>query len=302
MNFSNPSTTGCRLCPRSCAVNRVAGDIGYCGGSNDLQVARIALHHWEEPIISGSNGSGTIFFSGCNLRCIFCQNYRISHQGYGKTLSTQALAEKFLELEAKGAHNINLVTGAHFVPQLVETIRQARSNGLRIPIVYNSSGYETVAALQILNGLIDVYLPDLKYYAAQLSERYADAPDYFAVATAAILEMIRQCGPVVLDDQGIIRSGVMIRHLILPGCGTDSQRCLRWIKENAPDGVYVSLMAQYLPLPGLELPAELQRRLNQAEYDAVVEELFRLGLEDGYVQELDSADEAYIPDFDLTGV
>ncbi|WP_424337418.1 radical SAM protein [Hydrogenispora ethanolica] len=292
----------CRLCPRNCGADRESGATGYCGADANLRIARIGLHHWEEPIISGNNGSGTIFFSGCNLRCVFCQNAPISHNGFGKNLSIEALAVKLLELESRGAHNINLVTAGHFAPQVAETIRQARSLGLAIPIVYNSSGYESLASFHLLKGLIDVYLPDLKFADPELSNRYAHAPDYPTVAQAAILEMVRQCGPVVLDERGLIRSGVVVRHLILPGAVADSKQCLQWMKQHLPKGVYVSLMAQYLPLSSLRLPPELNRKLTQTEYDAVLDELFSLGLEDGFVQELDSADEAYIPDFDLTGV
>lgn len=291
----------CQICPRKCGVNRESIQ-GFCGASNEIKVARIGLHPWEEPCISGDKGSGTIFFTGCSLQCVFCQNYAVSQQGFGEYIGIETLVDKFIMLEEMGAHNINLVTAGHYLPQIIATITQARKVGLKIPIVYNSSGYETVDSLKKLDGLIDIYIPDLKYVSPTLSLKYSKAADYFSFASRAIIEMVRQCGPIILDQNGMASSGVIIRHLVLPGAVNDSIACLRWMKQIISNGVYISLMAQYLPLKEIVLPMELNRKLSQAEYDQVLAELFRLGLEDGYVQELDSATAEYIPKFDLTGV
>ncbi len=291
----------CQICPRKCGANRETIQ-GFCGASNEIKLARVSLHLWEEPCISGDQGSGTVFFTGCSLQCVFCQNYAVSQQGFGEYITIETLVDKFIMLEGLGAHNINLVTAGHFLPQIIETITRARKVGLKVPIVYNSSGYETVESLKKLQGLIDIYIPDLKYLSPTLSRKYSKAEDYFSIASQAILEMVRQCGPIILDQNGRASSGVIIRHLVLPGAVNDSIACMQWIKQNIPDGVYLSLMAQYLPLEGNVLPLELNRKLFQAEYDQVVAELFRLGFEDGYVQELDSATTEYIPKFDLTGV
>lgn len=217
-------------------------------------------------------------------------------------METEELADECLRLQAAGAHNINLVTGSHFIPQIAAMLQSAKSRGLIIPVVYNTSAYEKVDALRHLAGLVDVYLPDLKYRSVTLSQNYSGAADYFTVASRAILEMFRQCGPVVLSPDGIIRSGLIIRHLILPGTAADSKDCLRWIKANLPAGIFVSLMAQYYPLPELKLTGDLNRKITNDEYEEVLDELFRLGMEDGFVQELDSAAPDFIPDFDLTGV
>jgi putative pyruvate formate lyase activating enzyme len=294
--------SNCRICPRECGADRLRGAVGFCGVDSRIRVARIALHHWEEPPLSGTCGSGAIFFAGCNLGCVFCQNHPISHQRFGAIMETEELADECLRLQAAGAHNINLVTGSHFIPQIAAMLQSAKSRGLIIPVVYNTSAYEKVDALRHLAGLVDVYLPDLKYRSVTLSQNYSGAADYFTVASRAILEMFRQCGPVVLSPDGIIRSGLIIRHLILPGTAADSKDCLRWIKANLPAGIFVSLMAQYYPLPELKLTGDLNRKITNDEYEEVLDELFRLGMEDGFVQELDSAAPDFIPDFDLTGV
>ncbi len=294
--------SNCRICPRECGVDRLNGAAGFCGVDGRIRVARIAPHHWEEPPLSGTCGSGAIFFSGCNLGCVFCQNHQISHQRFGAVMDTEQLADECLRLQAAGAHNINLVTGSHFVPQIAAALQSAKRRGLTIPVVYNTSAYEKVETLRQLTGLVDVYLPDLKYRSETLSYNYSGAADYFNVASQAILEMFRQCGPVVLSSNGIIQSGLIIRHLILPGTVTDSKDCLRWIKTNLPEGIYVSLMAQYYPLPELRLSGDLNRKITNNEYEEVLDELFQLGMEDGFVQELDSASPDFIPDFDLTGI
>ncbi len=260
-------------------------------------IARAAPHYDEEPVISGARGSGAVFFSGCALRCRFCQNYEISHGGYGAEVTPSRLREIYFELIDQGVHNINLVNPTHFV----EPILSSLEGGLPVPVVWNTGGYERVETLRRLEGKVQVYLPDLKYIHPESARRYSAAPDYFEHAAPALREMLRQTGPVTLDDDGLIRSGVIVRHLILPGCAEESMKILTWISENLP-GAWVSLMAQYLPFGNVAGVDQLDRRLTQSEYDRVVDHLIALGLEDGFVQELSSSDEKYIPKFDLTGV
>ena len=260
-------------------------------------LARAALHFDEEPVISGARGSGAVFFSGCALRCRFCQNYSISHEGYGKKVSVERLREIYFELIDQRANNINLVNPTHFT----EAILQSLEGGLPVPVVWNTGGYERVETLKRLEGRVQVYLPDLKYVYPEHAKRYSAAADYFEYAAPALREMLRQTGPVELDDEGLIRRGVIVRHLILPGCAEESMAALDWIAENLP-GAWISLMAQYLPFGRVEGVDQLDRRLTQEEYDRVVDHLMDLGLEDGFVQELSSSDEKYIPRFDLTGV
>ncbi|MGE5557179.1 MAG: radical SAM protein [Bacillota bacterium] len=287
----------CALCPRNCRADRTGKARGYCGVGADLKVARIALHRWEEPPISGMRGSGTVFFAGCNLGCCFCQNHRISRGNSGREYSPRALADEFMGLEKQGAHNINLVTAAPFVPRLAESIRLARRGGLKIPVVYNSSGYEKVETLAMLEGLVEIYLPDLKFASSGRGERYAGAPDYFNIARLAVGEMIRQCGPAKFDKSGVMHSGVMIRHLVMPGGVRDSCRCLEWIRDHAPPGILVSLMAQYFPCYRAAEYPEINRRLTEGEYRAAEEKMRALGLA-GYIQDLEAADESYVPVFD----
>jgi putative pyruvate formate lyase activating enzyme len=263
----------------------------------DAVVARAALHFDEEPIISGCGGSGAVFFSGCALHCRFCQNRRVSHEGFGRRVSVEGLRNIYADLISQGADNINLVTPSHFV----EPILQSLEGGLPVPVVWNSGGYERVETVKRLEGHVSVYLPDLKYRWPSAADRYSKAADYFENASGAIREMLRQTGPVELDENGLIQRGVVVRHLILPGHARESMDVLDWIKENLP-GAWVSLMAQYVPLGDLMPFGTLRRRITQREYDAVVNHMFSLGIEDGFVQELSSADEKYIPDFDLTGV
>lgn len=294
--------SSCTLCPRSCKVNRLQGELGFCRAGAETKIARAALHHWEEPPISGTRGSGTVFFSHCNLRCIFCQNHPISQGGYGKEVSVETLAHIFLNLQTEGAHNINLVSPTHYIPQIVEALRLAKKLGLFLPVVYNSNGYESVEAVRSLEGLIDVYLPDLKYAGDDASLLYSSAPGYFAAATAAIREMFRQVGEPVFAEDGLIRRGLIIRHLILPGRVKEAKKVLSWIKENLPPGVYVSLMAQYFPTHrAIDCP-QINRRITKREYQAVIEYFFSLGLENAFIQELTAAREKYVPPFDLTGV
>ncbi len=273
---------------------------GFCGMSVKPVIAKAFLHRWEEPCISGSRGSGTVFFSGCNLKCIYCQNYAISQDNFGKQVSTQQLAEIFLSLQEQGAHNINLVNPSHFILQ----IRQAlvNSHELKIPVVYNSNAYEKKHTLKDMMGLVDVYLPDIKYHSSQVSQRYSGAEDYFKVASAAVEEMYSQVGAPVLDDEGIIKKGLIIRHLILPGQAADSIKILDWIASSLPKGVFVSIMSQYTPYYRAECHPEINRRITRREYDRVIGHTARLGLEYGYIQERASAEECYIPGFDLEGV
>ena len=287
----------CNDCPRQCSAARGETGRGFCRMGMDPMIARAALHFDEEPVISGSRGSGAVFFSGCALRCRFCQNYGISHEGFGRKVSMERLKEIYRELIGQGAHNINLVNPTHFTAAILESLEDS----LPVPVVWNTGGYERVETLRRLKRKVQVYLPDLKYIFPDAAKRYSGAPDYFEYAGPALKEMLRQTGPVELDDDGIILRGTIVRHLILPGRAEESLRILDWIAENLP-GAWVSLMAQYLPFGNVQGVDALDRRLTQEEYDRVVNHLLELGLEDGFVQELSSADEKYIPSFDLTGV
>ena len=286
----------CRLCPRRCGVDRKVKR-GFCGMGEMPKVARAALHFWEEPCISGTRGSGAVFFSGCTLRCAYCQNWPISHEGQGKEITPARLADVFRALEDQGAHNINLVTATPFIPAVLEALSLHRPG---IPVVWNTGGYETVETLKMLEGAVDIYLPDLKHVSPRLSALCAGAPDYFDVASAAILEMCRQTWKNVYDDAGIMQKGVVVRHLILPGCTTDSCRVLDFIAEKLPKGIPVSLMRQYTPIPECTVPG-LDRRITDREYERVLSHFQALGLS-GYTQEKGSASLAYTPPFDLTGV
>ena len=293
--------TECRLCPRQCGVDR-SKQTGYCGVSDRVKLARAALHFWEEPCISGERGSGTVFFSGCALKCVFCQNYQLSAGHFGKEVSIQRLAEIFLELQQQGAHNINLVTGGHYVPQIVQALELVRKD-LKIPVVYNSSGYETVETLRQLKGYVDIYLPDLKYYSPERSARYSSAKDYFAVASQAVQEMFSQVGPVQFDEQGMLQKGVVVRHMVMPNGVEDTMDILTWIAEHLPlDDILVSVMSQYTPFYKSADYPEINRRLTQEEYDRVLDWMECMGIEQGFVQELSSAKEEYTPDFSLQGV
>ena len=287
----------CNLCPRKCNVNRDLKS-GFCGVSNTLKVARAQLHFWEEPIISGTNGSGTIFFSGCNLKCVYCQNYNISKENFGKFITTQRLAEIFKELENAGAHNINLVTPSHYVKQIVEALNIYKP---KIPVVYNTSGYDSVEELKMLEGYVDVYLTDLKYCSSELSQKYSSAKNYFEMCSLAIKEMIRQQPKNVMEN-GLIKKGVIIRHMVLPNCINDSFKVLEWIKNNLGEDVIVSVMGQYTPYFNASKFPEINRKLKPVEYKLVINHFNKLGLKNGFMQSLDSADENFIPPFNLEGV
>lgn len=293
---------GCSLCPRQCRARRDAGERGICGAADEILVARAALHMWEEPCLSGERGSGTVFFSGCPLGCVFCQNYAISRGASGKKVSVTRLSEIFLELAAKGAHNINLVTGTHYIPEIVAAAKLARGRGLKLPLVYNSSGYERVESLRLLEGTVDIYLPDFKYMDDCLAKKYSNAPDYSKTAKLALKEMVRQCGACDFTGGGIMRRGVIVRHLLLPSHTSDSKAVVKYIYETYGDSVFISLMNQYTPLNLEAIPHELRRRVTAAEYDAVVDYAISLGVENGFIQEGGTAEESFIPQFDNEGV
>lgn len=291
----------CMLCPRGCTVNRIKGERGLCGASATAFVARACLHHWEEPPISGSHGSGTVFFSHCTLGCVFCQNRAISRRtDSGKPVTEGRLAEIFLELQEQGAHNINLVTATHYLPIICKALEQAKQQELRIPIVYNTSGYETVDTLHKLQGLVDIYLPDFKYYSSYYAQRYSGAADYPEVAKEAIAEMVRQTGEPVLDREGVLQRGTVIRHLMLPGLAGDTAQVLRYIAEHWGEQVLVSLMRQYTPF-GMEIYPEINRKITPEEYAEAVTQFLELGLA-GFLQDGESISESFIPSFLGQGV
>lgn len=291
----------CTLCPRRCAVNRER-DRGACGESAVLRVARAALHFWEEPCLSGSAGSGAVFFSGCGLRCLYCQNHGIAHQNHGKEIDVQRLSEIFLELMAKGAANLNLVTAVQFVPHVIVALDMARARGLDLPVVYNSSGYETIDTLRMLEGYVDIYLPDYKYFNPALAARFSAAPDYPDVAKAAIGEMLRQTGEPCFDADGRMRRGVIVRHLVLPGHTEDSINAVHLLHRACGDRIYISIMRQYTPCGSFPENPELSRRLTTYEYEKVLCFARSLGITKGYAQLGETAKESFIPDFDGTGV
>ncbi len=288
----------CNDCPRKCNAKREAladSGKGFCNMGENPVIARADLHFWEEPPISGEKGSGTVFFSGCNLQCVFCQNEKISRGKFGKEITIDELKETYLYLIDKGAHNINLVTPSHYVDAVIKSL----DTPLNVPVVYNCGGYESLDAIQRLEGLIDIYIPDLKYSDNNLAKKYSKAPDYFEIATKAIKEMHKQTGNYIIDENGIMKKGVIIRHLILPGQLENTKSVIDWIKENfKPGEVLFSLMSQFTPIPSCNLES-LNRRLTQEEYDIIEEYLYDSGIEDGFMQELSSASEEYVPPFDL---
>ena len=289
----------CQLCPRQCGVDRAAGQVGYCRMGATIMAARAALHFWEEPCISGIGGSGTVFFSGCNLRCFYCQNHEISTAGKGYPVTPQRLREIFYELIEQGAENINLVTPTHFVPQIAEALREK----LPVPVIYNCGGYESVETLRLLDGLVDIYLPDMKYSDASLAARLSAAPDYPEVAERAIAEMFRQTGGQVYDGRGRLLSGVQVRHLVLPGFLENTYGVLDWFSSRyRKAGVGFSLMSQFTPTPACQSEPTLRRRLNPEEYERAVDYMYLCGITTGFVQELSSANEEYIPAFNGMGI
>lgn len=292
----------CTLCPRNCGVNRNQGEIGFCGVTSELLVARAALHMWEEPCLSGEKGSGTVFFSGCAMGCVFCQNHEIALGRKGKILSVSRLAEIFLELQEKGANNINLVTPSHYALQIIEAIRQAKKSGLVLPIVYNSSGYEKVETLKLLDGHIDIYLPDFKYMDGEIAHRYSRCRDYKKFTKPAIEEMVRQTGEPLFNEEGIMLRGTIVRHLSLPGFLHDSKDILTDLQDTFGDKIFISIMNQYTPMITLEKYPELERKVTQEEYDELVMFAKLIRIRNAFIQEDETQDESFIPSFDGEGV
>jgi putative pyruvate formate lyase activating enzyme len=291
----------CTICPTGCGTDRTIRN-GPCGAGDLPIVSKAFLHQWEEPCISGEKGSGTIFFSGCNMHCVFCQNHDISQDGFGKAITVERLAEIMLQLQAQGADNINLVTPTPHVLHIIEAVALAKEKGLELPVVYNTNGYETLETVELLRGTIDIYLPDLKYYNDKYSVKYSKAKNYFNIASAAVKAMIKQVGYPVFDENGMMKKGVLIRHMIMPDLLSDSKDILRWIRDNLSDKAYVSLMCQYTPMYHAAEFEEINRKLDDWEYEYIVDYFFKLGLEYGFMQDYSSATSEYTPDFDLSGV
>ena len=286
----------CEICPHRCKINRYK-NVGRCKSSDKVKIGLASLHFYEEPCISGKNGSGTIFFSNCNLNCIFCQNYEISQKGQGKEISIQELANIMIDLQNKEANNINLVTPTSYVYQIIEAIKIAKHNGLKIPIIYNTNSYENPDTIKLLNGYIDIYLPDLKYYSNELAYKYSGIKNYFEIAAKAIKEMYNQVGNNQFDENGMLKKGIIIRHLVLPGHIQNSKNILKWIKNNLDKNIYVSIMAQYFPTYKAKEDEIINRKLNQKEFKEIEKFLYTLDIENGYIQELGEHEEEYVPEF-----
>lgn len=292
----------CLLCPRKCGINRSTGQTGVCGVSSEIKVARAALHYWEEPCISGKRGSGAVFFSGCSLHCVFCQNREISDGKAGKLISKERLSDIFMELADKGANNINLVTPGQYIPDIVWAVNDAKSRGMKLPIIYNTSGYENVTELKLLEGIVDVYLPDFKYMDSTLSARYSRAKDYPSVAKQALSEMVRQQPDVVIDDStGLIQKGVIVRQLLLPGHVNDAKTVLKYLYDTYHDHVYISMMSQFTPIALKDYP-EINRTVTRREYERLVDYALEIGITNAFIQEGDVAKDSFIPAFDCEGV
>ncbi len=292
----------CLLCPRKCGINRSTGQTGVCGVSSEIKVARAALHYWEEPCISGKRGSGAVFFSGCSLHCVFCQNREISDGKAGKVIRKERLSDIFMELAVKGANNINLVTPGQYIPDIVWAVNDAKSRGMKLPIIYNTSGYENVTELKLLEGIVDVYLPDFKYMDSTLSARYSRAKDYPSVAKHALSEMVRQQPDVVIDDAtGLIQKGVIVRQLLLPGHVNDAKAVLKYLYDTYHDHVYISMMSQFTPIALKDYP-EINRTVTRREYERLVDYALKIGITNAFIQEGDVAKDSFIPAFDCEGV
>lgn len=288
----------CLLCPRKCGINRRTGQTGVCGVSSEIKVARAALHYWEEPCISGKRGSGAVFFSGCSLHCVFCQNREISDGKEGKVISKERLSDIFMELAGKGANNINLVTPGQYIPDIVWAVNDAKSRGMKLPIIYNTSGYENVTELKLLEGIVDVYLPDFIYMDSTLSARYSRAKDYPSVAKQALSEMVRQQPDVVIDDAtGLIQKGVIVRQLLLPGHVNDAKAVLKYLYDTYHDHVYISMMSQFTPIALKDYP-EINRTVTRREYERLVDYALEIGITNAFIQEGDVAKDSFIPAFD----
>lgn len=292
----------CLLCPRKCGINRRTGQTGVCGVSSEIMVARAALHYWEEPCISGKRGSGAVFFSGCSLHCVFCQNREISDGKAGKVISKERLSDIFIELAGKGANNINLVTPGQYIPDIVWAVNDAKSRGMKLPIIYNTSGYENVTELKLLEGIVDVYLPDFKYMDSTLSAMYSRAKDYPSVAKQALSEMVRQQPDVVIDNAtGLIQKGVIVRQLLLPGHVNDAKAVLKYLYDTYHDHVYISMMSQFTPIALKDYP-EINRTVTRREYERLVDYALEIGITNAFIQEGDVAKDSFIPAFDCEGV
>lgn len=289
----------CEICPRKCKVNRNNNQIGWCKSTDRVKIGLYSTHYFEEPCISGDKGSGTVFFSNCTMNCIFCQNYEISQLGKGKEISIEELSNIFIMQQEKGVHNINLVTPTSYVYQIIEAIKIAKAKGLNIPIVYNTNGYENIETIKALNGYVDVYLPDLKYAEEKLAIEYSGTKNYFEVATKAIKEMIKQVGNIKLNEDGIIQKGVIIRHLVLPNHIENSKKVLLWIKQNLPNDIYVSIMAQYFPTYKAKENQKLNRKLTKKEWEQIEKYVEEIDIENGFIQELGDHEEEYVPKWDF---
>lgn len=289
----------CEMCPHRCKIDRTQNQIGRCKSKHTVKVAIASIHNYEEPCISGKNGSGTVFFSNCNLSCKFCQNYEISQQGLGKEITIERLSKIFLEQQSKGAHNINLVSPTSYAYQIIEAIKIAKKNGLEIPIIYNTNGYENVETIKLLNGYIDVYLPDLKYAEDDLGKKYSNVDNYFEIATSAIKEMYNQVGENIYDEDGMIKRGMIIRHLVLPNHTENTKKVLTWINSNMPKNITVSVMAQYFPTYKAKEIEDINRKITKREYKKVEDFLYSLDLENGYIQECGKNEEIYVPKWEI---
>lgn len=292
----------CTLCPRGCGANRAENKKGFCGGGEKAKVARAALHFWEEPCISGEEGSGTVFFSGCTMRCVFCQNRDISRGNFGKEISCERLAEIFLELQGKNANNINLVTPMHYAPQIKSSIDIARKGGLSLPIVWNVGGWENASSVEAVKDYSDIWLTDFKYFSNELGEKYSKAANYFEIADKALRKMVKQTGEAVFDERGIMQRGVIVRHLMLPGHTEDTKNVLRYLYETFGDKIWISIMNQYTPLCEFGDYPELSRSVSDEEYDEAIEYALSLGIENAFIQEGGTVGESFIPPFDLEGI
>lgn len=288
----------CNLCPRNCGVDRDKGELGYCLAPSDMVIARYSLHMWEEPVISGDRGSGTIFFSYCNMRCCFCQNYEISELHKGRVVSVEEFSDICLELQESGANNINLVTPTHFADKIALGLKLAKERGLNIPVVYNSSGYESVETIKMLDGLVDIYLPDLKYYDNSYGIKYSKCRDYFKYASMAIAEMVRQVGSIEIGEDGLMKKGVIVRHLLLPGAIEDSKKIIKYLYDKYKDNIIISIMNQYTPVRKLEYE-ELNHKVEDNDYDELIDYAYDLGVRKAFIQEGETQETSFIPDFDL---
>ena len=288
----------CEICPHRCGVNRIKNEIGRCKSTDKIKIGLYSIHHFEEPCISGKHGSGTVFFSNCNLNCVYCQNYEISQEGKGKEISIEKLADIFMKQQNRQAENINLVTPTSYALQIIEAIKIAKRKGLHIPIIYNTNGYENIETLQLLEGYIDVYLPDLKYYDNEIGKKYSKVDNYFEIATKAIQEMYRQVGSPKFNAQGMIEKGVMIRHLVLPNNIDNSKKILKWLKDNMDEQVYIDIMAQYFPTYKAKEMKDLNRKLTKEEYQEIENYVYDLDIQNGYMQELGEHEEEYVPKWD----